>query len=251
MPAIASRRPVPFFGSLRASNPSNASQLARGGKTALHDSNLSSCTVDSTPPLRGLDLSTGAHATKKRLLPRFRSDRHLVRRATRSTSQPFLSSERQLVLTSSDKNGMTEQESAVGRGILESIAGVIARDRGCPGIRGRVDLGVRDAHGELWLSADLGARASASLSSTASAAADVSMLMGEPEFRTLVQTGAAPQNPGLAQLSGNVDLLVRFLERYLIKQSVIALRTRRSDARVKSAGHHETKKTSRTRGRQP
>jgi hypothetical protein len=120
---------------------------------------------------------------------------------------------------------MQREESQVGRRTLNDIAALIACDQGAPGFRGKLAMGVRDDEGELWLAAEMSDRAVAKLEASADETATVRLLLGEAEFRTLVSTGAPPANPALLELSGDVAVLSRFLQRYLVPKSAVAIRT--------------------------
>jgi hypothetical protein len=119
----------------------------------------------------------------------------------------------------------------VGRGVLEAIDAAISLDRGPPGFVGRVAIGLRDHQGELWLTATMNGRASSSLGARPLEMPDAAILLGEEEFRALVETGEAPPNPGLLQIWGDGPLLSKFLERYLIPKSAVSLRAEQRQRR--------------------
>jgi hypothetical protein len=123
---------------------------------------------------------------------------------------------------------MSDPQEAVGRRTLTAIHARLSADRAPPGFSGKVAIGVRDGEGELWLGAELGTRAIARLGTARHGAADVTLLLGEYEFSTLVRTAAPPADAKLFELSGDVEILGRFLSRYLMQQDALSIRSQQA-----------------------
>lgn len=82
-------------------------------------------------------------------------------------------------------------------------------------LRGRIFIGTRGEAGDVWWMADLGARVRSRIVPAPSPDADAVLLLGERDAEAILSSGRLPRRPSLAQIEGDSDLLLRFIDRCL------------------------------------
>lgn len=109
---------------------------------------------------------------------------------------------------------------------LQLLQAFAERDGAAPGIAGKLAFGVRGADGMVWLHVTLRQRATATFSDKVDTDVDAALIMGEPEAAALL-SGDTLSSPTCLQRYGNATLITQFMNRYVRRQSPLALRSSR------------------------
>jgi hypothetical protein len=108
--------------------------------------------------------------------------------------------------------------------LLHLVEAYVRRDPMPPGFKGVVAIGVRSKSEDRWLRIRCADRAEPAFSSERPVDADSTLLVGELEAQSIVRAGTVGEDPQTLFIDGERDLLVRFLKRYVGRQTPLALR---------------------------